>query len=320
MARNPRIELADAIYHVMAYANGQAKLFLGEKDCLLFCGTLAEAMEQFNVFLHGYCFLSNHVHLVVQTPTGNLSRFMAWLQSTFTNRHNRRHKRSGHLFRGRYKALLVDDKRHGRDLISYIHINPIRKKIKNEITYTGGLKELRQYKWSSHGCYAGTSKSPVQGLSDDWLKFWHADKQTARKLYIQSIKDEIKDCKLSMDGKVRGGLVVGGHDLLMKAWELLKSRTSKDAKDWVQEQELPQRQQRLNHLLTVEESRKIKIWLETKFSGRKKTELAQQYGYSDNSGIVQLVKRLEKKAEKDRVLARKLAEYKQVMLAPIETI
>jgi REP element-mobilizing transposase RayT len=314
MALNPRIERSDAIYYITANGNGRDKLFLNEQDYRLFHDTLGEALTQFDVLLHCHCAMPDHYHLVVQTPAGNLSRFMAWLQNTFTIRHNRRHQRLGHLFRGRYKALWVSaEPRYLKDLIAYVHLAPLRKETANGIAYAGGYRELCRFAPSSHSRYAGISSGPVTRLSDQLLKHWHHDQAKARELYVQGIKDELTAGKLTLKGKIRGSLVLGGHDLYLKALDILKNQKTKSAMAWLEKQVSPQRQQRLNELLAAEKSEKIKIWLTTKFSGQTKTKLATQYGYKDASGIVQLVKRLEQRALTDQKLALILTQLRQTM-------
>jgi len=102
MARKVRVEFPGAIYHVMMRGNERARIFRGTKDYSLFLEALDQGRERFGVDIHAYCLMPNHVHLAIKTPQGNLSRFMAWLQTTFTVRYNLKHRRSGHLFQGRY--------------------------------------------------------------------------------------------------------------------------------------------------------------------------------------------------------------------------
>ena len=108
MPRRERVEFAGAVYHVMARGNERRAIYRDVTDRQLFIKTLSEAIETFDLRLHAYCLMANHYHLLLGTPRGNLSRALAWLQSTYTARFNARHRRRGHLFQGRYKAQLVE--------------------------------------------------------------------------------------------------------------------------------------------------------------------------------------------------------------------
>jgi len=122
MARPVRVEFAGAVYHVTARGNERRSTFRDDKDRERFVETLAEMVERFEVRVHAYCLMPNHYHLVVGTPLGNLSQAVGWLQVTYTVRFNRRWRRSGHLFQGRFKAQLVE----------YVHLNPVRPRRKGE--------------------------------------------------------------------------------------------------------------------------------------------------------------------------------------------
>ncbi|GEM_PF-6648869 len=116
VARKPRLEWEGACYHIMARGNARARIFEGEEDYLLFVETLEEGLARFGVELHAWVLMPNHYHLAASTPRGNLSRWMAWQQTTYTARYNRRHRRVGHLFQGRYRAEVVDADGYARHL------------------------------------------------------------------------------------------------------------------------------------------------------------------------------------------------------------
>ncbi|MBI5394427.1 MAG: transposase, partial [Verrucomicrobia bacterium] len=130
MARPIRVEYEGAVYHVMARGNERRAIFHSDADRQLFLQTVAGMVLQFGVLLHVYCLMPNHYHLVVETPQGNLSRAIGWLQVTYTVRFNARHRRSGHLFQGRFKAQLVEADDYGQELVRYVHLNPVRSRRK----------------------------------------------------------------------------------------------------------------------------------------------------------------------------------------------
>ena len=109
MARPVRVEYANAVYHLTARGNERKAIYRDHQDRQRFLETLEDARQRFALVVHGFCLMPNHYHLLVQTPRANLSAAAAWLQTTYSVRFNRRHRRSGHLFQGRYKAHLVEE-------------------------------------------------------------------------------------------------------------------------------------------------------------------------------------------------------------------
>ena len=145
MARKLRVEYPGAVYHVMNRGDRREPIFKDDKDRVLFLETLAECCGKTGWEVHALCLMGNHFHLVVQTPQGNLVAGMKWLLGTYTGRFNRRHKLFGHLFSGRYKALIVDGSGNGylKTVCDYVHLNPARAKLLRP------EQPLRAYRWSS---------------------------------------------------------------------------------------------------------------------------------------------------------------------------
>ena len=150
-----RMEYEGAIYHVMSRGNRRENIFRDEADRERFLGTLAEACGKTGWQVHAYCLMRNHFHLVLETPQANLVAGMKWLLGVYTKRFNIRHKQCGHLFAGRYKALVVDGSGDGylRTVCDYVHLNPARARL------VPGNAALRRFRWSSYGEYL---KTPAQ--------------------------------------------------------------------------------------------------------------------------------------------------------------
>jgi REP element-mobilizing transposase RayT len=161
MARKLRVEYPGAIYHVMNRGDRREPIFRDDVDRQCFVKCLAEVCAKTGWQVHAYVLMGNHFHLVVETPQGNLVAGMKWFLGTYTGRFNRRHKLFGHLFSGRYKALIVDGSGNGylKTVCDYVHLNPVRAKLlKPEVA-------LRSYVWSSWPAYVG-----APGKRPGWLR------------------------------------------------------------------------------------------------------------------------------------------------------
>lgn len=159
MARPLRIEYEGALYHITSRGNAGGKIFLADKDRLSFLDVLGGVVSRFRWICHAYCLMSNHYHLLIETPSANLSRGMQFLNGVYTQRFNRRHRRSGHVFQGRFKAILVEKESHLLELARYVVLNPIRAKI---------VRSARDWPWSSYRATSGQVEAP-KFLAIDWI-------------------------------------------------------------------------------------------------------------------------------------------------------
>ena len=161
MARKLRVEYPGAIYHVMNRGDRREEIFKDDQDRERFIETLGEVCTRSGWQVHALCLMGNHFHLVVETPQGNLVAGMKWFLGTYTSRFNRRHQLFGHLFSGRYKALIVDGSGNGylKTVCDYVHLNPARAKLVKP------GQALSGYRWSSWPEYL---KSPGKRWS--WLR------------------------------------------------------------------------------------------------------------------------------------------------------
>jgi len=161
MPRKLRIQYPGAMYHVMNRGDQREVIFQDEEDRHQFLGTLGEACQKTEWQVHAYCLMSNHFHLVVETPQANLVAGMKWLLGVYTKRYNIRHKLCGHLFAGRYKALVVEGSGNGylRTVCDYVHLNPVRAGL------VPAELPLERFRWSSYGQYL---KEP--GQRPGWLR------------------------------------------------------------------------------------------------------------------------------------------------------
>jgi len=149
MTRPLRIEYPDAWYHVMNRARKGQEAFATVEDCNSFIDIIKDAAEIFNMKITAYCLMTNHYHILVQTPDANLSRCMRHINGIYTQRYNARNGCDGTLFRGRYKSIVVDADSYLLELVRYIHRNPLR---------AGIVAKLDDYEWSSHKGYVSKAK------------------------------------------------------------------------------------------------------------------------------------------------------------------
>jgi REP element-mobilizing transposase RayT len=158
MARKPRIHLSGGVYHVMLRGNGGQRLFFSDADYQHLYGLLEEGVGRYGYRVHGFCCMSNHIHLALQVGDIPLARGMQNLAFRYTRWINRRQKRIGHLFQGRYKAILVDRDAYLIELVRYIHLNPVR---------AGLVKDPAVYRWSGHRAYIG--QDALSWMMTDWV-------------------------------------------------------------------------------------------------------------------------------------------------------
>ena len=184
MARPPRVEYPGAYYHVVCRGNNQENIYKNDRDKEKFIEYLEKAVERFSLIIHTYCLMSNHYHLLVETPAANLSLSMQWINVSYATYFNRKHDRHGHLFQGRFKAILIDADEYLKHLSRYIHLNPVRAKM---ITKPG------EYQWSSYHAFIDRQKAP-KFLETDWLlSNFGTNKKEARRNYKAFV--EIVDIK-----------------------------------------------------------------------------------------------------------------------------
>ena len=153
MSRPLRIEYENAFYHVMNRGRGRENIFLSDNDFKYFLHCIEQASFRFNIEVHSYCLMTNHYHLLIKTPDANLGRAMKHINGLYTQYFNRVHNTDGALFRGRYKAVLVDADNYLLHVSRYIHRNPIETNIPL-------VEELAKYKWSSYPAFIRRGSTP----------------------------------------------------------------------------------------------------------------------------------------------------------------
>jgi putative transposase len=180
MARPLRLEFPGAVYHLTSRGNGRQKIFFSDNDRELFLKTLSQVVSRYGWICHAYCLMANHYHLLIETPKANLSLGMRQLNGVYTQSFNRRHRKVGHLFQGRFKAILVEKDSYLLELCRYIVLNPVRVK---------GNGQAGAWKWSSYRATAG-SASVAEFLTTDWvLGQFGKSRPTAQKRYRDFVRE-----------------------------------------------------------------------------------------------------------------------------------
>ncbi len=266
MARKLRIQYPGAIYHVMNRGDRRADIFGDDVDRQRFLETLTEACEKTGWRVHAYCLMRNHFHLVIETPQPNLVAGMKWLLGTYTSRFNRRHKEFGHLFSGRYKALLVDGSGNGylKTVCDYAHLNPAR---------AGVLKPeqpLSDFAWSSYPQFlAAAARRPRWLRVDRLLGEWGIPKDSpaGRRVFAERMEWRRGEDLKGEFKRVERGWYLGGEQFRQELLEQVDARPGPSHfGEAVQEAETAQAERR------VVEGLKRLGWSEADLSARRKGE------------------------------------------------
>jgi REP element-mobilizing transposase RayT len=213
MSRPLRPQYPGAIYHLTSRGNARQKIFLDNTDRELFLSTLSHVISRYGWLCHAYCLMENHYHLLIETPKANLSLGMRQLNGVYTQAFNRRRRRVGHLFQGRYKAILVQKEAHLLELCRYVVLNPLRVKL--------GKREVR-WRWSSYRATAGLAPVP-EFLTVDWvLGQFGNNKKQAQVKYRAFVKEGLGERPWE---QLRGQIYLGSQEFrerLVKGQEEVK--------------------------------------------------------------------------------------------------
>jgi len=204
MARPLRIEFEGAVYHVTARGNERRKIFFSKRDYEKFKEYLAEAKEKYQLIVHCYVLMTNHYHLLIETPEKNLSKIMHYINSSYTTYTNVKRKRSGHLFQGRFKSIVVDKDSYLLELSRYLHLNPVRAKI---------VEKPEDYLFSSYAAYISANGNVLVTRSAI-LEMFNTKESEARKRYRAFVETALEEEAESPMKKVYGGMILGGESFI----------------------------------------------------------------------------------------------------------
>ena len=267
MARQARIEYPGAIHHVMSRGDRREDIYLDDVDRQDFLKTLAEACQKTGWQVQAYCLMSNHFHLVVETPEANLGEGMHWFLSTYTIRLNKRQALSGHVFSGRFKSLIVEGSGNGylRTACDYVHLNPVRAGL------LGPEEALVAYPWSSLIWYAAAPQHRPSWMQVNRLLGQHGihqDSAEGRALflsYMERRRLEARDEETLRD--FEAGWCLGSQEFRQKMLELVGGKSSESLSGTLRRESAEAKAARI----IAEELNRLG-WTEADLIARRKTD------------------------------------------------
>lgn len=305
MARPLRIEYPGAVYHVITRGNNRQAIFTDERDRITYLQKLGAYCEGKEVHLLCYCLLSNHVHLLLETPLGNLSKLMQPLQTSYTLYFNRRHRRMGHVFAQRYKALVVDRDNYLLQVSRYIHLNPVGAKL---------VQHPQDYRWSSYRAYLKTRKDA--GVHRALILGQFAGRMSQRIWrYREFVEGTLEARGRWSQMPIRKQVFVGDEDFVEAAERRVKQKTMITARyslteiiqrvgevTGIEKEEL----RRAAREVRIQRGREIFSYVARRYSGASLGEIVPYLGARDLSTVSHGVKRAEARLQEDRVFRQQV--------------
>ena len=306
MARPLRIQYAGAFYHVTSRGNEQRAIFSGIRDRQKLCSFFSEAVVRYGLFIHAYCLMDNHYHLLLETSEPNLAQALHYINGGYTGYYNRANERSGHLFQGRYRAILVEKDAYAATLSRYIHLNPCRANL---------CKRPEEYLWSSYFGYVRPERRP------SWLEtslilgyFGYAEMDAIRR-YITFVEEGLKG---EVTDPLRGtisGVVLGSNGFV----DWVKERFVggiKETRDLPAVRQLRPRPSVQRIMETVEGIlgkedvwlRDISIWFCHRYTGKTLKEIGEVHGGVRVSAVSQVIGRLYRRMGVDKKLEQNISK------------
>ncbi|MHB1086005.1 MAG: REP-associated tyrosine transposase [Thiobacillus sp.] len=217
MSRPLRLELAGGLYHVTSRGDGREDIYLSDADRLAWLDVFGQVCKRFNWVCHAWCQMTNHYHLLIETPEANLSQGMRQLNGVYTQRFNRAHARVGHVFQGRYKAILVERDSYLLELARYVVLNPLR---------AGMVKRLETWPWSSYLGTCGQAPAP-EWLQTDWiLAQFGRQRASAIRKYVEFVHEGAR--LPSVWTQLQGQIYLGSERFVKKVQAQIEKRPALD--------------------------------------------------------------------------------------------
>lgn len=311
MSRPLRIEYEGAWYHVMNRGAARRRVFHTDSQRRYFLSLLGETAQRFNADWHAYCLMGNHYHLMLHTPEGKLQRIMQHVNGRYTQHFNRSEHRDGALFRGRYRAVLVDAEAYWLELSRYIHRNPLK---------AGLVDELAAYPWSSYRAYCGLEKSPEWLTTDFILKA--IGQRNRHRGYAAFVGGETAEALKAFYGKSKLSPILGDEEFRARALEgrakdidipdLKRARSLPSLEEMVavtterfgvEEQEIWTSRRGRG---VISPARSVAMYVCQRVGDMRLADIADAFGLASYASAGSTIRQLEKRMEKDRALANQI--------------
>jgi putative transposase len=315
MARPLRIAFEGAFYHVTARGNERKKIFLSHRDYEKFLSYLTDAVDKYGVILHTFVLIANHYHLIVETPRANLSSFMHSLNSAYTTYFNIKRKRAGHLFQGRYKALLIDVDNYLLEVSRYIHLNPVR---------AGIAERPESYRYSSYRAYIFPKEEALIFREFLWSMVTKERKDGPR-YYREFVEAALTEKLRSPFEKVFAGVILGGKPFIEEVLQRLNDRdfqkkeisyrralgsTTSDIDEIV---DLVSNQFKVSRekVQATSPYRGYAVYLARKHTPFSNTEIGKYFGGISYSAVTKIGTRIKDRMRKDRRLREEMTKLQK---------
>ncbi len=319
MSRPLRIEYPDAWYHVMNRGRHGEPVFRKQDDYHIFIELLKETVDMWNLRVGAYCLIPNHYHLLIQTPDANLSRCMRHLNGVYTQRFNRNHLFDGQLFRGRYKAILVEGDSYLLELVRYVHRNPFA---------AGLVKVIDKYPWSSHQGYLSDAKKWNWLYKDFILSLFSNEKAVSRKIYKDFVSKEIPEEINRIFGRKNLPSALGSKNFL--TWVKDSFFLRKRHKEVPESKSLSPDAERIKEEVCrsygvsrdalyisrrgiSNEPRNVAIYLLRTLRGDNLEEIGRDFNINRFSSASSVVERMKGRVSKNRQLKKRVEEIKNAI-------
>lgn len=330
MSRKPRIEFPGAFYHVLARGNNKQDIFRNKQDYRVYIDRLNKYHKRYKFILYAYVLMANHVHLLIETDMIPLSKIMQGLQQSYTSYFHKKYKTVGHLFQGRYKAILCQRDAYVLELVRYIHLNPVR---------AGIVDTPDDFSWSSHQVYIGRLHQPFVER-DLILKMLSEDELTEERVYSQFIRDGIRKGPQDPFDNVVDRLFLGDIEFVSELKKRIKGqeRTTSKNKDKYRkglEEPVIIREKTLTEILNavtqvtgissesilgmsrerlISRARSLYAFVAVRRLGMSNKSVAERLGREIN-GVSYMIRIIDEKMSRDKVILDQLDRITEVLEA-----
>ena len=312
MARPLRILYPGALYHITSRGNERKAVFKSIRDREKFLEYLESAVEKYQALIHAYCLMDNHYHLLLETPSGNLPRIMRHINGAYTTYFNVKRDRSGHLFQGRYKAILVEKDEYAKELSRYIHLNPVRAKM---------VEFPEEYTWSSYQFYIGLKKAP-KWLYRDFILGYFGNKMSEAQIGYRGFVDSLtnKKYKSPLSEMVSSTILGSAAFVVFVKDNFLQGK--------MQDKNIPALSAladkvKMEDIFDAVGSvfgkdgamfRNVQMYLIQRLTDEKLKDIGEHFGIGE-SGVSQACRRVKVKMKNDKKLAKTISKVEKKLIA-----